>query len=539
VSDTAPSLAALVAAALDPADPTTPATAVAAVEPATVEHELHARVDDDSNLVDLDLLATGLAASPGVASGVAAFDVWRALDMADEGQDVVLVRPETSPADEPALVVAVGVVTSRGGMSSHAAVVARGRGLPAVCGADSLRILDDSLTSADGTVVREGEPITVDGSAGEVRLGRLRTTRREMSTELETLLVWADELRAGRLAVRANADTADDARRALALGADGIGLCRTEHQFLGERLPLLQSVILTEDLDVEARGLAALEVAQRDEFVELLEVMDGRPVAVRLLDPPLHEFVPDLVELAVADAKGELDEAGRAELIAARRWHEHNPMLGVRGVRLAVLRPALARVQIRALVAAAEARRAAGGDPRPQILVPMVVTPAEVALVRTWVDHEGEAAGPPARGGGGSIVPMAVGAMIETPRAALVAGELAQVADFVSFGTNDLTQMVFGFSRDDVARLLGTYLDQGLLASDPFATLDRVGVGGLVAQAVAAIRAVAPDLPIGVCGEHGGDPASIRTFVELGVGAVSCSPPRLPVARLAAAQALV
>ncbi len=492
-----------------------------------VEAVLHAQATGERRV-----LATGLAASPGVASGVAVFDAWRGLDAFDDGHDVILVRPETSPADEPCLSVACGVLTSRGGMASHAAVIARGRGLPAVCGAESLAIDDDGLTTADGIIVREGDLISIDGSSGEVLLGALDVGQVDVPDELHVVLAWADEVRAGQLAVHANADTAADAGVARALGAEGIGLCRTEHQFLGpDRLPLLQRVILSDNPETERKALEELEAAQRADFEALLEAMDGLPVTVRLLDPPLHEFLPDIVALEVAAAAGTLGPADAEVLAAARRSHEHNPMLGVRGVRLGILRPAIYRMQVRALVEAAAGRVAGGGDPRPRVIVPLVSTVAELVEIRRMIDDEVAAVAP----GGPAL---AVGAMVETPRAALLAGSLAEVADFLSFGTNDLTQMTFGFSRDDVGRLLEVYLRDGLLEADPFVSLDVDGVGQLVTIAVRAARATRPDLSIGICGEHGADPGSIGFLLDAGVDYLSCSPWRVPVARLAAAQAV-
>ena len=522
----------LVARALDPDDAFTRHDAVRAATAADLELVLHPQGAGAG-----PLLAVGIGASPGAASGVAVFDAWRALDLIDEGVSVILVRPETSPADEPAMAGADGVLTSSGGLTSHAAVVARGRGLPAVCGADALHIGEDSLSAPDGTVVGEGELISIDGSTGEVRLGETVLDAGDVPDELATLLEWADEARAGGLAVLANADTAEDAARAVAFGAEGIGLCRTEHLFLGgERLSLVQQMILAHTAEEEAAALAGLEVVQRADFEALLEVMDGRPVTVRLLDPPLHEFLPDVTELEVAEARGELEGPGEALLAAARRWREHNPMLGVRGVRLAVLRPALYRMQVRALVEAAWARLDAGGHPQVRVLIPLVSTRSELALVSGWVRDEAASLGRD-RPAGAPELPFSVGAMVETPRAALRAGELAELADFLSLGTNDLTQMTFGFSRDDVGRILERYLADGLLAADPFEVLDADGVGELVTLTVERARAIHPGLAVGVCGEHGGDPASIRLFHQAGLASVSCSPFRVPVARLAAAQA--
>ncbi len=536
------------------ADPTDPLDAEAALElvgVADVEAVIHPGAHDQAGPAAEAgmLLGVGLAVSPGVARGVAVFDAWRALDVVDEGRSVILVTTETSPADEPALSVVAGVVTSRGGMGSHAAVIARGRGLPAVCGAHTLEVGADSCTTDVGEVLHEGQEITIDGSTGEIRrvlVGSAGESLAPADAEgaagqdeapwpeaLVTVLGWADDRRGGHLAVLANADTATDAARARAFGAEGIGLCRTEHQFLAsERLDLLRRLILAPAIDSETVALDRLIEVQRDDFAELLRVMDGLPVTVRLLDPPLHEFLPDLIALERDDAADRLDDGGRELLAAARRWHEHDPMLGARGVRLAVLKPALYQMQIRALLAATAEVAAEGGSPRPRILVPLVSAPAELALVRTWVDQEA------ASGAAHTGVAPPVGAMIETPRAALVAGDLARVADFLSFGTNDLTQLAFGLSRDDAGRILDAYRSHGLLADDPFATLDDQGVGALVRLGVDAARSARPEISLGICGEHGGDPASIERFLAAGLDSVSCSPFRVPVARLAVAQAL-
>ncbi|WP_208029163.1 pyruvate, phosphate dikinase [Rhabdothermincola sediminis] len=480
-------------------------------------------------------LGTGVPASPGAAVGCAYFDPDRAADAADRGERVVLVRPETSPEDVHGMIAAEGILTSRGGMASHAAVVARGWGKPAVCGAESLTVGPDSFTTADGTVVHEGDTISIDGSTGVIYLGEVGLVETEPPPELEVVLGWADELRAGRLGVRANADTPDDAARARAFGAEGIGLCRTEHMFLGERLPVVRRMILADTPDEEAAALAELLEVQRADFVALLEAMDGLPVTVRLLDPPLHEFLPSVDELLVQQARGLLPPEGEALLAAASRWREQNPMLGTRGVRLGIVKAGLYRMQVRALVEAALVRRDAGGDPKVEVMIPLVSTLAELELTRQWVlDEVVQVAGERA-----AELGVLVGTMIETPRAALRAGELAQVAEFFSFGTNDLTQMTFGFSRDDVAPVLERYLEEGLLTVDPFASIDEPGVGELVRTGVERGRLTRPDLKTGVCGEHGGDPRSIAFFESIGIDYVSCSPFRVPGARLAAAQAVV
>ncbi|MCY3911208.1 MAG: PEP-utilizing enzyme [bacterium] len=482
------------------------AEAVMGVSPGDVEDLLHAKMTDDSSA---PVVAHGVAASPGAASGRVCLTVDAVLDAEDEGIPAVFVRPFTSPADEVAMSAAAAILTAKGGMASHAAVIARGWGIPAVVGVETLAIDVAAGAARLGDVeLRDGDPITVDGSAGTVMLGAAEVDEVAIPDELFTLLGWADELRDGRLAVRANADDAFSAQLARQFGATGVGLCRTEHMFLGERLPLIQRAIT----DGGQAALDALAEAQVEDLVELLAVMDGLPVTVRLLDPPLHEFLPDHPELV-----------------------EENPMLGVRGARLGVLRPELYRAQAKAVAEAAARRVAAGGDPQVQIMVPLVVGGPELAHIRAAVADE--LAGFQGRLGGRSIP---VGAMIETPRSALAAAEIAVWADFMSVGTNDLTQMTFGFCRDDIeAKIMRPYIDHGLLEANPFETLDEVGVGRLVADAVSAARAARPGIEVGVCGEHGGDPASIAILAATGVDYVSCSPHRVPVARLAAAQAVI
>lgn len=480
--------------------------AVLGVAPDDVEHLLHAKMTDGPSA---PAAAHGVPASPGAASGRVCLSVDAVLDADDEGVPAVFVRPFTTPADEVAMSAAAAIITAKGGMASHAAVIARGWGIPAVVGVETL-VVDLAAGSARlGDVeLRDGDPITVDGSAGTIMLGASEVGEVEIPDEMFTLLRWADELRGGRLAVRANADDAFSARLAREFGAAGVGLCRTEHMFMGERLPLIQRAIT----DGGRASLDALVEVQVDDLVELLEVMDGLPVIVRLLDPPLHEFLPDHPELA-----------------------EENPMLGVRGARLGVLRPELYRAQVAAVAEAAGRRVAAGGDPRVQIMVPLVVGGPELAHVREAVTDE--LGGYESRLGGRSIP---VGAMIETPRSALAAAEIASWADFLSVGTNDLTQMTFGFSRDDIeSRIMRPYIEHGLLAANPFETLDEAGVGRLAADAVIGAHAARPGIEIGVCGEHGGDPASIAFWAAAGVDYVSCSPHRVPVARLAAAQAVI
>jgi pyruvate,orthophosphate dikinase len=481
------------------------------------------------------VLATGLGASPGAAVGKVYFSADAAVEAYDEGDDVILVKDETSPEDVHGMAIAEGILTSKGGMASHAAVVARGWGKPAVCGAGTVDIGTDRFT-VGSVVVNEGDTISLDGAAGEVYLGAVDLSEGDVPPEMDVVLGWADGIRSGRMAVRANADNPEDAAKAREFGAEGIGLCRTEHQFLGERLPVVQAMILAHSDDEETAALEMLAEVQRADFIGLFEAMDGLPVTVRLLDPPLHEFLPNVIDLVAAEAKGELDDDGRHLLSAARAHHEENPMLGTRGVRLGILREGLFRMQARALAEAALARRSAGGRPIVEIMVPLIINRAELDLVTGWIEEElldviGEE-----RDG----LWITIGTMIETPRAAICADVIAPGADFFSFGTNDLTQMTLGFSRDDVeSRIMGEYLDRGLLGANPFQTIDRQGVGELVLRAARDARAVDPDIKLGVCGEHGGDPRSIELFAEAGLDYVSCSPYRLPIARLAAAQAIV
>ena len=482
------------------------------------------------------VIATGLAASPGGAVGRAYFTADGAQAAAGRGEKVILVRSETSPEDVHGMIVAEGILTARGGLVSHAAVVARGWGKPAVVGAESVRITGASFT-AGAVTVDEGDVISLDGTTGRVVLGPVELSSATPTAEFALVLSWADEIRKGRLAVRANADTGADASKAREFGAEGIGLCRTEHMFLGDdRLPIVRAMILATTPDEEAAALEQLRSAQKADFLEVLEAMDGLPVTIRLLDPPLHEFLPSTEELAVRRATTGLSPEETRLYDAARAWHEFNPMLGTRGVRLGVLKPGLYAMQVRALLEAAVDRVKAKGRPVIEIMIPLTVTREELALARSWV----ESAVAEVAGRSKKRLDVTIGTMIETPRAALRADELAEEADFFSFGTNDLTQMTFGFSRDDVeGRMMGTYIEQGLLKRNPFETLDGRGVGELVRLGAQRGRAVKPDLKLGVCGEHGGDPESITLFAEAGLDYVSCSPFRVPIARLAAAQAVL
>jgi len=502
------------------------------VQPEQLDQLLHAQFDPRA---EFSVLAKGLNASPGAAVGKAVFTADEAEASAADGAHVILVRPETSPDDLHGMIAAEGILTSRGGLVSHAAVVARGMGTPAVCGAADLDIDVHAKQFAVGDiVVREGDEISINGATGEIVLGAVAVVTPEPTGPFEVVLGWADELRT--LGVRTNADLPHDAQVARRFGAEGIGLCRTEHMFLGDRLPIVQRFILAADAAEERAALDELERLQRADYVGILEAMDGLPVTVRLLDPPLHEFLPDIEELLVRDAKGELDDEGRALLHAAQQWRESNPMLGTRGVRLGVLKPDLYRAQVRALFDAAMQRKIAGGDPRIEVMIPLSVSGPELALAVSWVREVAAELESESHGIGG--VNYLVGTMVETPRAAIVADEIAVHAEFFSFGTNDLTQMAFGFSRDDVeGRFMSEYLELKLLDANPFEVLDARGVGELVRIAVERGRSVRPDLKLGICGEHGGDPESITFCHQVGLDYVSCSPYRVPIARLAAAHA--
>jgi pyruvate,orthophosphate dikinase len=487
-----------------------------------------------------ELITKGLAASPGAAVGKAYFSADDAAAAAGRGEAVILVTSETSPEDVHGMIAAQGVLTSRGGLVSHAAVVARGWGKPAVVGAEAVRITGRSFR-AGGVTVEEGDVISIDGGSGEVALGEVPLSLAQPPEEFATVLGWADEIRKGKLAVWANADNGPDAANARQFGAEGIGLCRTEHMFLAEdRLPIVRRMILADTPAEEEAALEELRVAQKADFVAILEAMDGLPVTVRLLDPPLHEFLPSTEELELKRATVGLDAEEVKLLSAAQSWREANPMLGTRGVRLGVIKPGLYAMQVRALMQAALDRLEAGGKPKVEVMIPLTVTRAELALARSWVaDTVAEVLGDlPERQA--AELHVAIGTMVETPRAALRADEIAQEADFFSFGTNDLTQMTFGFSRDDVeGRMMSAYLEQGLLARNPFETIDQAGVGQLVLDAVERGRGTKPGLELGVCGEHGGDPESIDFFYRAGLDYVSCSPYRVPIARLAAAQAVI
>ncbi|WP_406375526.1 pyruvate, phosphate dikinase [Streptomyces sp. NBC_00647] len=498
-----------------------------------------------------EALAHGLPASPGAAVGAAVFDSAEAVRRAAAGEKVVLVRQETTPDDLPGMIAAQAVLTSRGGKTSHAAVVARGMGTVCVCGAEELTVDSGARRFTVGdTVVEEGTVVSVDGSEGAVYLGAAPLVDSVVMRYFETgersdglveavarAMERADGLR--RLEVRANADTPEDAARARRFGAQGVGLCRTEHMFLGERRKLVEAMILAREENEREKALGALLPLQRQDFIGILKAMDGLPVTIRLIDPPLHEFLPDRTDLAVriatTAARGTVPAPHDTELLdAVNRMHEENPMLGLRGVRLGLVVPGLVAMQVRAIAEAVVERTRAGGSPRAEIMVPLVGAVEELRIERAEVERVlaevSQESGVP--------VHCPVGTMIELPRAALTAGRIAEAAEFFSFGTNDLTQTTWGFSRDDVeAAFFSAYLDKGIFATSPFETLDRDGVGRLVRIAVDEGRAARPDLKIGVCGEHGGDPDSVHFFHATGLDYVSCSPFRVPVARLEAGRA--
>ncbi|MCX4551247.1 pyruvate, phosphate dikinase [Streptomyces sp. NBC_01387] len=529
------------------------AEALQRVNGAQLAQLMFPRFDDTAKV---DRIGRGIAASPGAAVGKAVFDSYTAIKWSRSGEKVILIRRETNPDDLDGMIAAEGILTSRGGKTSHAAVVARGMGKTCVCGAEEIEVDTKRrrLTAPGGLVIEEGDTVSIDGSSGKVYAGEVPVVPSpvveyfegrmhagaddadELVKAVHRIMAYADRRR--RLRVRANADNAEDALRARRFGAQGIGLCRTEHMFLGERRELVERLILADTDDEREKALGALLPLQKKDFIELLEAMDGLPVTVRLLDPPLHEFLPDITELSVrvalAESRKDANENDLRLLQAVHKLHEQNPMLGLRGVRLGLVIPGLFAMQVRAIAEAAAARKAAKGDPRAEIMIPLVGTVQELEIVRDEADRviaEVEAAT-------GAALKLTIGTMIELPRAAITAGQIAEAAQFFSFGTNDLTQTVWGFSRDDVeASFFTAYLEKGIFGVSPFETIDRDGVGALVRSACEAGRATRPDLKLGICGEHGGDPESVHFFHEVGLDYVSCSPFRIPVARLEAGRA--
>ena len=508
------------------------------IDPAQLDQLLHPQFDTTASY---DVLAKGLNASPGAAVGEVVFSADDAEEAAAAGRKVILVRWETTPDDLHGMVAAEGILTSHGGKTSHAAVVARGMGKPCVCGAEALKIDAKSKTATvagSDVTLREGDVISIDGTSGIVVLGRVSLVQPEVSGDFDTILEWADEVRT--LGVRANADTPDDAALGRKFGAAGIGLCRTEHMFLGDRKDIIQSFILADSRDVREDALAKLLAVQTEDYLGIFEAMDGLPVTVRLLDPPLHEFLDSPRELEVEITRAECTGAD-ATVLAAKRallhqidaMAEMNPMLGLRGCRLGITHPELYALQVEAIARAACRLKKSGRDPRPEIMIPLVSVKAELATLRaeTVAVLERVAAEE------GIAVEIPIGTMIELPRAAVCADEIAEEADFFSFGTNDLTQTTFGFSRDDIeSKFLPRYLERKILPRNPFETVDD-GVAKLVGMGCERGRATNPKLKLGVCGEHGGDPESVHVFFSLGLDYVSCSPYRVPLARLAAAQA--
>ncbi|MFY9431673.1 MAG: pyruvate, phosphate dikinase [Thermacetogeniaceae bacterium] len=514
--------------------------AILRVEPDQLNQVLHKRLD---TRVDFQVVATGLPASPGAASGKAIFDANEAERLGNEGEKVILVRTETTPDDIHGVVVAQGVLTSRGGMTSHAAVVARGMGKPCVCGCEALNIdyKEKKMTVGD-LEVKEGDVITIDGSTGQVIFGEVPLVSPEMTEELRLLLAWSDEIR--KLGVLTNADTPADAQRAREFGAVGIGLCRTEHMFMAQdRLPIVQAMIMAKSQEERQDALDKLLPMQQGDFYGILKAMDGLPVVIRLLDPPLHEFLPNVGELSLEIQRLQLTDGDSAEIAKkqtmlekARSLQEMNPMLGHRGCRLGITTPEVYAMQARAIVQAVAQLKKEGYDPRAEIMIPLVMSPEELEILRQLcldviqqVEEET-----------GFKFEIPIGTMIELPRACLLADEIAKHADFFSFGTNDLTQTTFGFSRDDAeGKFIPQYMEKKILEDNPFAVLDRDGVGKLVKYAVENGRKANPQLVLGICGEHGGDPSSVEFCHLVGLDYVSCSPFRVPIARLAAAQAQI
>lgn len=504
--------------------------AVLRVDPMALDQLLHPTIKASYKR---DILTKGLPASPGAAVGEVVFSSDEAEELANQGKAVILVREETSPEDIHGMHAAKAIVTSRGGMTSHAAVVARGMGRPCVSGAGEIRIDEEAEQfSVRGRIIKKGDLISIDGGAGEVLFGAAELEQPELSGDFASLMVWADKVR--KLKVRTNADTPVDAQTARDFGAEGIGLCRTEHMFFdAERIAAVREMILSEDKAGREGALAKILPMQRDDFVAIFKIMAGLPVTIRLLDPPLHEFLPHSAEdvEAVAKATG-ID--GKKLLERAKDLHEFNPMLGHRGCRLGITFPEIYEMQARAIFEAAiEVEKSTGAAPIPEIMIPLVATQKELAILKARV----EAIGAEVMEKAGAKIDYLVGTMIELPRAAICADEIAEVAQFFSFGTNDLTQTTLGISRDDAGRFMGDYLAQGIFEKDPFVTIDQDGVGGLVKIAVEKGRKTRTDIKLGICGEHGGDPASIEFCGKVGLDYVSCSPYRVPIARLAAAQA--
>ncbi len=507
------------------------------VEPKQLDQLLHKRIDPKAAV---KVLAKGLAASPGAASGKAVFTADEAETWAKKGEKVVLVRAETTPDDIHGMVAAKGILTSRGGNTSHAAVVARGMGKPCIVGCEAIKVdAKGKKFEVNGITVREGDHISMDGGDGRVILGEVKTIEPELTNEFKTLLSWADETK--RLGVWTNADTPKDAEKAFEFGAQGVGLCRTEHMFFNpERIPVVQQMILADNLKDRQKALDKLLPMQKEDFVGIFKAMKGYPVIIRLIDPPLHEFLPQreelMVQLAVLKEKGQRDEQKEKLFARVEQLHEFNPMLGLRGCRLCILYPEILVMQVKAIMEAAVAVKKSGVEVKPRIMIPLVGHVNELELTARQTREVAEKVLEAEK----VKVDYKVGTMIEIPRAALTSGEIAKVAEFYSFGTNDLTQMTFGYSRDDAeGKFLAQYVDKGILPKNPFVTLDATGVGRLIKMCVKEGRETNPKLSVGICGEHGGDPESVEFCHGAGLDYVSCSPFRVPLARLAAAQAVV
>jgi pyruvate, orthophosphate dikinase len=514
--------------------------AIVRIEPGQLDQLLHRRMDPTA---ELKVIAKGLPASPGAAFGRVVFDADLAEKLGQDGERVLLVRTETTPDDIHGIHAAQGILTSRGGMTSHAAVVARHMGKPCVCGCEAIKIdYINKQVIVDGMVVKEGDVLSIDGSTGRVILGEVPMIDPDLSDAFQELLVWADEIR--RLRVMANADNPPDAQKARDFGAQGIGLCRTEHMFMDpQRIPIVQEMILSETLAERETALAKLLPMQQEDFYGILKVMAGLPVIIRLLDPPLHEFLPNAEELVVEITTMKLTGGDKVEIAAkeallrkVRGLSELNPMLGHRGCRLAVTYPEIYEMQAKAIFQASAQLVKEGFEIHPEVMIPLIIDVKELELLRKLTEASAEAVMKEQ----GVNFSYKVGTMIETPRAALTADEIGARADFFSFGTNDLTQTALGFSRDDAeGKFLPAYIEQGLLPNNPFAVLDRNGVGKLVATGVKLGRTANPSLEIGICGEHGGEPSSIEFCHLVDLDYVSCSPFRVPIARLAAAQATI
>jgi pyruvate,orthophosphate dikinase len=506
--------------------------AIQRIEPASLDQLLHPTLDPKAHR---KMFTRGLPASPGAACGKVVFTADEAEARAGKGEAVILVRLETSPEDIHGMHAARGILTSRGGMTSHAAVVARGMGRPCVVGAGEIRVdYEKQVMTARGIAVKAGEIITIDGAVGDVILGEIPTVQPELTGDFAKLMDWVDEIR--RLGVRANADTPADARTAVRFGAEGIGLCRTEHMFFdAERIAAVREMILASDTDGRRAALARIAPMQRDDFAELFRIMGDRPVTIRLLDPPLHEFLPHTVA-EMEDVAKTANTTVEALRVRAVDLAEVNPMLGHRGCRLGISYPEIYEMQCRAIFEAAAAVTKETGRPVvPEVMIPLIATKKEFDILKEMVDR---VAGEVSKATGVAIKYL-TGTMIELPRAALRAGDIAETAEFFSFGTNDLTQTTFGLSRDDSGKFLPVYEAQGILPKDPFVSIDEDGVGELVEIATARGRKVRRDLKLGICGEHGGDPASVAFCHRTGLDYVSCSPFRVPIARLAAAQAAI